>query len=452
MRIEELKQQFMALCRPLADRPDVLYTEFEQDKRACIFTMLLRNTKIQLVYCWKWENVAPPSVLYCRVYLNKNVPLYLHLPELICALGTQDFRACYYPCIENTRRMDACFRALMAVVDDYIPQAEALAISGQDNEIMERQFQVDFWGNALGQDDKSWHYYDPDARSVMETMDRLSECIMVDRFTGMDAYQAFLTGDWEKSLKKYKKLEKGGLSQYEKDLCAFMAQPENRTFQAMPPECMAILDYRKIASGSIRDLGYMLLCAIPWSLVFCALIAAANWLMARGTVSFFGAHPLCGLIPGLACGVFGYILLQKQILRLLKRRRELDFAEMMDHHPKIRQLGAIIFALVLAVSLGFSVAMPLMGSRFYEDHALIYEEGLRSNRVEYSEIREIYYIQGRYNDYGDLISRPSYVLILRSGEAIDLDCTASVKKQMELIETIFEDFTVIEVESDRNLP
>ena len=452
MYIEELKQEFMALCRPLADRPDVLYTEFEEDKRACIFTMLLRNTKIQLVYCWKWENMAPPSVLYCRVYLSKNVPLYLHLPELICALEVQDFRACYYPCIENTRRMDTCFRALMAVVDDYIPQAEALAISGRGDEIMERRFEVDYWGNPLGQDDDEWKYDDPESRSVFEVMDRLFEVIMVDRFSGMDAYLAFLTGDWEKSIKEYKKLEKGGLSQYEKDLCAFMSRPENRGFQAMPPECMAITDYRKFAFGPLWELGCMLLCASPWSLVFCAIIAAANWLMARETVFFFGAHPLCGLIPGLACAVFGYILFQKQILRLTKRHRELDFAEMMDHHPKIRKLAAVLFVLILAFSLGFSIAMPLMGARFYEDHALICEEEIHPQRVEYSQIHEIYYIQGRYNDFGDLISRPSYVLVLHDGEAIDLDCTASVKKQKELIETIFADFTVIEVESDRNLP
>lgn len=452
MYIEELKQEFMALCRPLADRPDVLYTEFSEDKKACTHSIFLRNCKIELVYCWKWENLAPPSVLYSRVYLNKNVPIYLHLPELISALGEQDFRACYYPCIENTQRMRDCFTALMAVVDDYIPKAEALATSGQGEAIMKQRFKVDFWGNPLGQEDDEWDYDDPDARSVMKTMDRLSESIMVGRFTEMDAYLAFLTGDWDKALIKYKKLEKHGFSQYEKDLCAFMSHPENRGFQAMPPGCMAITDYRKFAFGPLWELGCMLLCTIPWSLVFCAIIAAANWLMGRGTVFFFGAHPLCGLAPGLACGVFGYILFQKKILRLMKRYRELDFAEMMDHHPKIRKLAVILFALILAVSLGFCVAMPLMGGRFYKDHAIIYEEGIHSRRVEYDDIRDIYYIHGRYNDFGDLITRPSYVLVLRDGEAIDLDCTAGVKKQKQLIDTIFDDFTVMEVESDRNLP
>ena len=40
MYIKELKQEFMALCRPLADRPDVLYTEFLEDKKTCIYRNL----------------------------------------------------------------------------------------------------------------------------------------------------------------------------------------------------------------------------------------------------------------------------------------------------------------------------------------------------------------------------------------------------------------------------
>lgn len=451
MEIDDLKHIFMDLCRPLADRPSVLYTELEEGKRTCIFTMLLRATKIQLVYCWKWETMAPPSVLYCRIFLNKNVPLYLHLPELICALGEQDFRACYYPCIENAQRMRDCFDALMAVVDDYIPRAESLALSAEGDALMKRRFQEDFWGNSLGQEDGDWNYHDADSRSVMEFMDRMSESIMVDRFTASDAYLAFLTGDWENSLIKYAKMEKSGLSQYERDLCAFMSEPANRGFRAMPPQCMALLDYRKFTSGR-RMFTDVLLCSIPWSLLHCVIIAGINAIMARGTVCFFGVNPLCGLIPGVACGMFGYFLLQKQFLRLLRRQRELDFAEMVDNRPKIRKIAAFFCALVLVLSLVFSVGLPLMCTRFYGDHALVYLEGLEYQRLEYGKVREIYYIRGRYNDFGDYIGRPSYVLICQDGEAVDLDCTASLKEQMELIDTIFHDFTVIEVDSDRDIP
>ena len=107
MDVTALKEEFMALCRPLADRPEFVHTEFEAGKKACAFSMLLRASRIELVYCWKWEVLAPPSVLFCRVYLNKNVPLFLHLPELICELGEEDFRTCYFPCIESVQRMRA---------------------------------------------------------------------------------------------------------------------------------------------------------------------------------------------------------------------------------------------------------------------------------------------------------------------------------------------------------
>ena len=196
----------------------------------------------------------------------------------------------------------------------------------------------------------------------------------------------------------------------------------------------------------------MLLTAIPFSLLFCAIIALASRILSIGTVLFFGTPPLCGLIPGLACGVFGYILFQKPILQVLKRQKELDFVEMLDHHPKIKKLAAIIFALVLVGSMAFCIGLPLMGARFYEDHAVISIEGIWDQRVEYDQVRQIYYIQGRYNDYGDLIHRPSYVILLQDGTAVDLDCTASLKEQKEVIETVFCNFAVTTLESDRDLP
>ena len=68
MKTEQLKDDFLRLCEGLQDRPDVLYTEVTENKKDCVFTMYLRAIRVELVYCWKWEALAPPSVLYCRFY------------------------------------------------------------------------------------------------------------------------------------------------------------------------------------------------------------------------------------------------------------------------------------------------------------------------------------------------------------------------------------------------
>ena len=449
MNVAELKAEFIALCRPLADRPEFVHTCFEEGKKSCSFSMLLRACKIELVYCWKWETLAPPSVLFCRVYLNKNVPLFLHLPELLCELEAEDFRACYFPCIESARRMADCFHALMAVVDDYIPRAEALAQSARANAVMQRRFREEFLENRTEDKEKNvWNYNDSTDRTAREFIDTAFESVLVERFTANAAYLDYLTGNWERSLKRYQKMEKSGLSVYETKLCRFMARPENRGFQAMPPQCMAMTAYQKFEQGP-RCLGDMLLCSIPWSALFFLIIAGMNVIMARGTVFFFGVPLWCCLIPGLGCGVFGYIAFQKQYLKWMNRRQELEFAQLSDHHGRLKKLTVAIFGLVAALGLAFCISLPLMSSRFYDHYAVILHDEFR--RFEYADLDSVYMIRGRYNEYGDFIARPSYVLVFRDG-MVDLDCEASLKKQKMLVETLFPDRVAIEAESDRELP
>ena len=452
MDISTLKDSFMTLCQPLANRSEVLFTHFEDGKKTCAFNVVLRSSRIQLVYCWKWETLAPPSVLYCRVYLNKNVPLYLHLPELIAALGEQDFRACYFPCIENRQRMEDCFAALMTIVDDYIPKIEALASNGQSEQIMGRRFREDFWGNRMDDSaENHWNYQNSEDRAIMESIDRISESVMVERFTNLDAYREFLNGNWNKALEKYHKLAKKGLSQYEKNLCAFMANEDHRGFQAMPVQCISIEDYRKYKSDG-RDLLGIILCTIPWTVLYCVLIAVISLIMSKETLFYFGLPTYFGLFPALLSGVFSYLVFQKKYLKLMHRDHDLEYYDICDHRPGVRKLAAISLAVVLTGCLGICITLSLMCDRYYDDHARIYREGFQYSSFEYDEIQQIYYIHGRYNDFGDLISRPSYVLLLQDRTFLDLDCSASLKRQSEMVRALFPNFEVVELESDRNLP
>ena len=452
MSISLLKTAFMDLCRPLADRPEVIHAQFEEQKKSCIFSMILRSTRIQLVYCWKWETLAPPSVLYCRVYLNKNVPLYLHLPELITALEEPDFRACYFPCIENRQRMENCFSALMAIVDDYIPKIEALASTGQGEKIMERRFREDFWGNRMNDTaENHWNYQNFEDRAIMESIDRMSESVMVERFTNLDAYREFLNGNWNKSLEKYQKLEKKGLSQYEKNLCVFMADENHHGFQGMSAQCRSIEEYRNFKSDA-RDLLGIILCTMPWAVVYCVLIAAISSVMSAESVFFFGLPIYFGFFPALLSGVFSYIVFQKRYLKLMHRDHDLEYYDICDHRPGVRKLAAISLAVVLTGCFGICITLSLMSDRYYDDHAQIYREGFQYYGFDYGQVQQIYYIRGRYNDFGDMINRPSYVLFLQDGMMVDLDCSAGLKDQAELVQTLFPNFDIIEVESDRNLP
>ena len=73
---------------------------------------------------------------------------------------------------------------------------------------------------------------------------------------------------------------------------------------------------------------------------------------------------------------------------------------------------------------------------------------------KYEDVSDVYYISARYNENGDRIERPSYVIALKDGRKYDFYGTASIETTGEYVLPAFEShgFTVKRVDSDRDLP
>ena len=134
----DLKQKFKALCDVYAAGTDALGFRCFAEKKETILELEFRRIRLQLVYRRKSSFPAPPSVLYCRVYPEKNNAIFLQLPQLLPLVRQRDFRACYFPYIENEARMEACFRQLTAITQELVPKLEALSASGGTEELLPR--------------------------------------------------------------------------------------------------------------------------------------------------------------------------------------------------------------------------------------------------------------------------------------------------------------------------
>lgn len=440
-----LEQKFLELCRSLPAREDVLYTEEARDKHMTRFSLYFRVCRVELVYSRKWETVAPPSVLYCRVYLSKNDPIYLHLPELMAYLGAQDYRACYFPYIESPERLEACFRALMCIVEDYIPQAERLGTTGQDRVILERWADEGFFEDPKGEEPQQGEI----DRDTMAFVRVFQESVLVARHTNLDAYEAFLKGDREKALQKYEKLAKNGLSLYEKGLCDFLRSEESRDFRPMSAECFAAPAYKK-ATGQKADLKGMALLYAGFAVLFCGLLAVLNAVYARGTVYYLGVPWWTGLIWAGLPAIFGYFVFQRRIQKLLGG--SVDFLDALKPHPWINRLAAVIFAAATVGSAVLCIWLSGNSMRFYADRGIYCTEEDSAREFAYSEVQDIYFIRSRYNDYGNRVDRSSYVIVLADGTRIDLDASTSLEKQRQIVEELFPALEIRELDSDRELP
>ena len=446
----QLKNDFLRLCNVLKDRSDVLYTQVQENKRDCVFNMYFHAIRVELVYCWKWEALAPPSILYSRFYLNKNEDLFLHLPELIAQLEAEDYRACYFPYIETTQRMEACFEALMQLVDDYSPAAQKLVQSGTAEEIMKLWFEKDFF-NDQKTSGTVWEYDDAAQRQQIAQINYRFEGVMVGRHTNFPAYEAFQLGNWEKARKLYEKQEKRGITAYERGLIRFMNKAENQGFQSMPSECFSLPNYKKFARNG-RELAGIGILWIVFSAIFCAIIAIYDVICGQGTVYHFGVPIWFGIALGFWPALLGYASFQHKILAWMQRKIEIDYATMLDTHPKFNKFILLLFILSIIGCMLLNFNQLGMCERYYSDHAICYRD--RENTVEfnYYEVADIYYIKSRYNDYGDIVHRSSYVIALKDGTCIDLDGSTNLKNQERLVQKLFGDHKVIQVETDRDLP
>lgn len=450
MSAVNLTDTFRDLCRTLHDHSDVLYSEFTEEKKTSVFTLYFRAVKVQLVYCQRWEILAPPSVLFSRICFSKNGRTFVHLPEIIAHLGLDDYRACYFPYLETPERMECAFHALWHIVEDYIPIATDLAVSGDGERLIRKSHWENFFDDKAEPEFVSDEAYDL-VRQNLEDMSFFFESLLVGRHSDLDAYQAFLLGNWDKALKQYRKMEKSGLSAYERGLCRFMADPTNLGFEPMPPECSAIAAYKKHQKG-LHDLWGMLLLWVPFSVLMCAILAIGNWYWSRDTLYSFGSPLWFGLIMAAFPALFGYGAFQMPILKLLKLKEALAFCALTDKkHPIMERIIRLLFVVSLVVSLGFTGWISSQCDRFYEDHAICINDEGEYARFEYSQIDSICYINSRYNEFDGRVERASYVIVLEDGTCFDLDANQTERQQERLIEALFPDRQIITLDSDRDL-
>lgn len=446
MRPEKLAKRFESLGRELASRIDALYFEVSRAKKAHVLSLTLRTVKLQLVYCWRWTDMAPPSVLYCRVFPSKNHPVYLHLPEVLHYLEAKDFRACYFPYIESEQRMEVCFQALTDILVEHLLEIEKIGASNRAGEILKEQL-------LRLTDDENTDLSDEWTKGLIRSMQEKQDWIYVMTFTTMQGYDAFLRGDRERAIKSYRKRKQNDLLPYEKELCDFLAA--GGEVQPMPPECYAAAEYQKYA-GQKQDWKMIFLLYPVFAVFFCALLGAVNTFLARGAWYYSGVPWWFGTILGLMPPIFGYPLLQKYLIGLVNRnnrKKAMDFFEITDHQKWLRWFSGILLAVTMGLTFWFCLAVPNMSLRLYDGYGYYYTEEENTERFEYSEVTEVYHISARYNEYGGRVERPSYVLVLSDGRYIDLDLEfGDLEGQRQVVADLFPELTILQVDSDRDLP
>lgn len=420
MKPEKLRAEFVKLCHDYVKGQDYLGIGVEKEKNACVVTIIGKAAKFQIVYRLCETLGVPPSVLYCRMYPDKNCPIYLLLPQLLPLLAVEDYRACYFPYIETAQRMADCLQALLNIIRDVFPVLDQKACAGEDRMLLE---------NAISQllpdeepsDILKIGSYEQDA--FLRAL-RISENGYAARFTVFEPWKQYLWGQGKKALLLYRRQK--DLLPYEQGLCCFLGTTEGKRFSPMPKECFAQRDLETLSKGR-ENIGTILKCSLVLYLfsgaVFCLLMGLIRLVFSYGTVCFFGVPWYAGLLLGALPAFFGGVALRRWLIPLVSRKnagQQLEFDDIVNASPLVDRLAICAFAATLAFSLYIGVQIAGSMVCLYDSDGKYYDD-FRCQQFSYDEVEAVYYVNARYNQWGDRIERASYVIAMSDGSVIDLD-------------------------------
>lgn len=454
MSFNELEKVFLTRCEEYAKKLNALGTKTTSEKKTTFFSIILPSIKIQLIYSKKRSAFDLPSTIFARVYLNKNTNHFYHIPELLAFLEIDDYRACYFPYIESEERMNCCFDALTEVLDSHIADFEKIVTTFRHEEM--RRYQFESIKDLSFLKDEDYNNFDIYVKMI-EMGERTN---FLYRFTTLDAYYNLCCGKREDAIKKYEKLQsKNLLFDYEKRLLEFIEKPENADFKPITDECFSYKEAKPYLMNdkvfSYKSLLFTLSITIP---IFFIVTFVIEKIMSAGAVTYYGTPWWVNVFFGALSALTVTIGFADNINKLVgdkKIKARKSYNKILESKLS-KDIGEVIFRSFSAILFVFVMMLSLLTTSVYDTYIKTPSDGnpFEMTQIQYEDVEKIYYMNARYNVYGDRIDRPSYVFILKDGTIFDFDMINTAEETERDILPLLEkyDLEIIKVDNHKEIP
>ncbi len=459
------EKQFFDLCKNYAKKIDALDVVPFVNKHVMTSEIITRLICFEFIYYKKSVFPARKRSLTCRVYLKKNSPVYFLLPDLIPTFSANDFRCTFF---ENVREdnFEACMNQLFEILDEYLPKFEEAYENYRD--IKAYDDLICDYKNLFKLKDNEINFSkidDPKSDDCLRFLSLQSsrECFMIYRYTQSPEYGHFVLGNTDEAIAAYEKIDKKGeLLSYDKKLLAFLKTPAARGYQPLPRSCMSVGEHSGYGIVSSKRQNKELLrntivCYIPLAILFCSVMAIIQYSLTAGSLINIGPVWLFGLVCALLCSIFIGISFRRVIVKFLDKENAEQYL-MLDEMINSRKINifvnvASVFFVMLSLfaAVSFSATCPAV----YEDRVSYSETPFVYEDYYYKDIDEIYYIESRYNAFGDKIDYPSYVLVMKDRRGFDFYWTEFENEDIKkTVLPILKKYSLepVVVDSNRDLP
>lgn len=450
----ELEKVFLARCEEYAKKLNALGTKTTSEKKTTFFSINLPAIKLQFIYSKKRGAFDLPSTIFARIYLNKNTNHFYHIPELLAFLDIDDYRACYFPYIESEERMNCCFDALAEVLDSHIGDFEKIVTTFRHEEMRRYQFESVKSMYSLKEED----YNETDMYAMMLEMGETMT--FLQRMTTLDAYYNLCCGNREDAIKKYEKLQsKNLLFDYEKRLLEFVKKPENADFKPITDECFSYKEAKPFIMGSnvfsFKSLLFALGVTIP---IFLIAPFIVEKIMSGEAITHYGAPWWVNVLFGTVAAVpvaIGFADNINKVVGDKKAKIRVKYRQILESKLS-KDITEVIFRSFSAILFVFVMMLSLLTTSVYDTYIKTPSDGnpFEMTQIQYEDVEKVYYMNARYNVYGDRIDRPSYVFILKDGTIFDFDMVNTAEETERDILPLLEkyDLEIIKVDNHKEIP
>ena len=453
MITNELIQQLHIGVDAFANKTNALAVDFADDKNRAIWSLKYNIIKLEYIFTKKEKLVCPKHTLFCRVYFSKNEIYFYHLPELMPYLEADNFQCYYYPYIESTERLIACFTMLSEFLCRNYSVINELAKNLETCEKIQAEKLADMLALFLSEV--------PEPQLEADMWELYEEYVLLLHYVGAGAYRQLLIGNEAEALKQYEQMEKkGSLMAYEKRLYEFW-QTKEEPYEIFPESCNSIRNVKQWDNPSKEGKSVFLMglvCELIFGVIFSVMIVIINAVLSKGTVYYAGMPWVIGFLFAGLPAVFGGIAHRNLVRRFMEKdtfEEGLQLEKMIN--PKwIEPFARVVFIIAFVVGFVTNIQGAFCSTSFYDTYLSfdVDEEffGWEFAVCEYDKLQKVYYSEGVYNDYGDFIGRPSYLLEFENGVVWDSDGYMDVKEVetcvLPIIKEYYDEIEHIEARND----
>ena len=399
-------------------------------------SIMFKNFVLKLEYKINISMMIPKSIIEIRfIFENGQLPVEFSVYDLLSVVDKNNFKSYTFGYVTTKSKMEQVLKFLIHTFKEYKCQIEEISENNEKIKILEKEVQEKI--NIFIDEDI---FKSRDAFYLMHMLD-LYYVMDVARFT-MDAYVDYTLGKYRRALKKYNKL-KGKLTSYEKRLMAYMQT--NQIEMPIEQDMNTLAQAKKLKNAKLElfpmYISWLILTPI-WIIIYGLVYYIALYFLSRGATYVTSGLLFAIFLPAFITAIINSYFTRNILYKLLfkKKYNEIKALDEIENNGKVEMAMTKLFQFVIAAGLISSILSANTNITFYDN---CFKENLdffniKGTTYDYRDVECVYKADGTINGLAQIVNNPTYVIVLKGGEQINLYYEAEFEDIKENIVPIFE--------------